>query len=61
MTIFVVVYPEDTTDDTESPTTTSATTECVSCGLPQARPFDTPDGAARLCPACAALHDIGCP
>ena len=40
---------------------TSVATECVSCGLPQARSFDTPDGVARLCPACATLHGVGCP
>jgi O-acetyl-ADP-ribose deacetylase (regulator of RNase III) len=34
---------------------------CESCGSPAARGYDTPDGPARLCPACAALHDVGCP
>lgn len=34
---------------------------CVSCGSPQARSWSTPDGPARLCPPCAALHGVGCP
>lgn len=34
---------------------------CESCGAPQSRAYDTPDGPARLCPACATLHGLGCP
>ena len=36
-------------------------TACRSCGAPQARMWSTPDGAVRLCPACATLHGVGCP
>lgn len=38
-----------------------ATSACQSCGSPTARRWDTPDGPAHLCPACATLHGLGCP
>lgn len=34
---------------------------CLSCGSPNARIWQTPDGPARLCPPCATLNGLGCP
>ncbi|MEO6653055.1 MAG: hypothetical protein ABIP17_10405 [Ilumatobacteraceae bacterium] len=34
---------------------------CRSCGTSPAPVHDTADGRVRLCGACAATHDIGCP
>ena len=34
---------------------------CQSCGSPQAKAWSTGGAYVRLCPVCAALHDIGCP
>jgi hypothetical protein len=43
------------------PEETSPDGPCESCGSPQARPWSTPEGPARLCPPCATLNGIGCP
>ena len=41
--------------------TATAVAACQSCGTPHARHWSTPQGPARLCPPCAALHGVGCP
>lgn len=34
---------------------------CQACGSPQSKAWSTGGAYVRLCPVCAALHDIGCP